>query len=57
MPAAADQPREHRPASNPDMHRAMVGKRSSNAAGVHQDKRERRARTRSAARRRALREQ
>jgi len=33
---------------------AMVGKRSSNAAGKHKDKRDKRARTRSAQRARAL---
>jgi hypothetical protein len=36
--------------------KAMVGKRSSNAAGKHADKRAKRARTRSAQRARALRE-
>lgn len=40
--------REHRPAANPDMARAMHGKRTSNAAGTHADKRTKRARTRSA---------
>jgi hypothetical protein len=35
---------------------AMVGKRTSNAAGKHADKRDRRARTRSAQRARVLKE-
>lgn len=34
---------------NTPLMRAMVGKRSSNAAGKHQDKRNRRRRTRGAA--------
>lgn len=41
-------------AENPEMHRAMVGKRTSGAAGVHGDKRDKRARTRGAKKRRAL---
>jgi hypothetical protein len=45
------------PAANPDMHRAMVGKRTSNAAGTHADRRTRRARTRAARTRRALRDE
>ncbi len=45
------------PAANPEMHRAMVGKRTSNAAGTHGDKRTKRARTRGAAKRRAMREE
>jgi len=41
---------------NKPMMMAMVGKRSSNAAGKHADKRDKRARTRSAQRARAMRE-
>lgn len=41
--------------ANPEMAAAMRGLRSSNAAGTHADKRTRRARTRSAALRAALR--
>lgn len=41
---------------NKPMMRALLGKRSSNAAGKHQDRRRRRARTRSAARDRAIKE-
>lgn len=48
---------KHQPAANPEMHRAMVGKRTSNAAGTHRDKRDRRARTRAARKDRALREE
>lgn len=43
--------------ANPDLARAMVGKRSSNAAGKHRDKRTKRARTRAAARHRAMKDQ
>lgn len=42
---------------NLDMTRAMIGKRSSNAAGKHADKRTKRARTRAAATARAIKEQ
>lgn len=49
--------KRHQPAANPEMHRAMVGKRTSNAAGTHRDKRDKRARTRAAKRDRALRDE
>lgn len=42
---------------NKPLMRAMVGKRMSSAAGKHADRRRRRARTRSAAKARALKEQ
>jgi hypothetical protein len=42
--------------ANPEMAAALRGLRSSNAAGVHADRRARRARTRSAALRAALRD-
>ena len=48
---------KHKPAANPEMHRAMMGKRTSNAAGTHRDRRDRRARTRAARKRRALRDE
>ena len=37
--------------------RAMIGKRTSNAAGKHADRRTRRTRTRSAAKARAMKDQ
>lgn len=40
--------------ANPEQHRAMFGKRTSNAAGIHLDGRYRRVRTRGAALNRAL---
>ena len=40
--------------ANPALAKAMVGKRSSNAAGKHLDKRAKRARTRAASKARAL---
>jgi len=46
-----------RQGANPELARAMVGKRSSGAAGPHLDRRGRRARTRGASLARALREQ
>lgn len=42
---------------NPDLARAMVEKRRSNAASKHQDKRSKRARTRAAEKERAVRDQ
>ena len=45
-----------RPVANPEMNAAMVGKRTSNAAGTHQDGRMKRARTRNASLRVALRD-
>ena len=39
---------KHKNNANPEMAKAMRDKRSSNAAGTHQDKREKRARTRGA---------
>jgi hypothetical protein len=40
---------------NSAMHAALVGLRTSGAAGTHADKREKRARTRSASKARAIR--
>lgn len=42
--------------ANPALAQAMVEKRRSNAAGKHSDKRTKRARTRSAAKARAMKE-
>lgn len=42
--------------ANPERNAAMIGKRSSNAAGIHLDGRMRRARTRAASLRRDLRD-
>lgn len=47
----------HRPTANPDYARAMHDLRSSGAAGTHLDKRDKRARTRGAAKARDLRDQ
>lgn len=47
----------HSPAANPEMAAALRGLRTSNAAGVHADRRTRRRRTRSAAANYAVREQ
>ena len=44
-------------AANPEMHKAMLGKRSSNAAGAHEDKRTKRKRTRAAKKQAAIKEQ
>lgn len=44
------------PGSNPEMAKAMLGKRLSSAAGTHKDKRTKRARTRAAAKARIMRE-
>lgn len=40
--------KKHKGVANPELHQAMVGLRSSGAAGLHADKRLKRARTRSA---------
>ena len=45
---------KHRNNANPEMAKAMRDKRNSNAAGTHQDKRTKRARTRNAMMRRIL---
>jgi hypothetical protein len=45
---------KHKNNANPEMAKAMREKRSSNAAGTHQDKRIKRARTRNAMLRRLL---
>lgn len=45
------------PVANPEMAKAMRDLRSSGAAGIHQDQRDKRARTRSAALRRAVEDQ
>lgn len=39
---------------NPELHRSIIGRALSSAAGVHNDKREKRARTRAAAKNRAI---
>lgn len=46
----------HRNVANPERAKAMHGLRSSNAAGTHADRRTARARSRQAARVRAIRE-
>lgn len=56
-PTAANLPKKHTPVSNPEMHNAMIGKRTSNAAGIHLDKRTKRARTRAAAKQKHINEQ
>lgn len=43
--------------ANPELARAMHGKRSSSAAGIHGDRRTKRLRDRSARRRSAIRDQ
>lgn len=43
-----------RPTANPDYAKAMVELRRSGASGSHSDRRAKRARTRSAAKRRAI---
>lgn len=40
--------------ANPEMHKAMLDKRSSNAAGVHEDKRTKRKRTRATKKKTAI---
>lgn len=47
-------PRKYRNTANPDMARAMHGKRTSNAAGIHGDRRTKRRRDRSSRRRAAI---
>jgi hypothetical protein len=47
-------PRKH---ANPEYAKAMAELRRSGAAGIHQDKRDKRARTRNAQLKRALREE
>lgn len=47
----------YNPVANPEMYNAMLGKRTSNAAGTHLDKREKRVRTRNAANRKHIDEQ
>lgn len=56
-PTASKVPKKPTPVSNPEMYNAMLGKRTSNAAGIHLDKREKRARTRSAAKSKDINEQ
>lgn len=46
-----------KPVANPEMYAAMLSKRTSGAAGTHQDKRNKRARTRSANLRKTLKEE
>ena len=48
---------KHRGIENPDYARAMSELRRSNASGTHADKRDKRARTRDAAKKRDLRDQ
>jgi hypothetical protein len=48
--------RNHRNVANPEMYRAMLGKRFSSAASPHADSRTQRVRTRSAARSAAVRD-
>jgi len=58
MPEMKPQPAPaFQPGANPVAHAAMVALRSSGAAGIHLDGRDRRARTRSAARDRAVADQ
>lgn len=56
-PKALNLPKKYIPVSNPEMHNAMVGKRTSNAAGTHLDRRTKRARTRSAAKQKHINEE
>lgn len=49
--------RKYRATANLEMARAMRGKRTSNAAGVHGDRRTKRLRDRSSRRREAIRDQ
>jgi hypothetical protein len=46
--------KKHQNIANPEMAKAMRDKRTSNAAGTHADRRERRARTRGAMLRREI---
>lgn len=53
----ANKKKKHRNIANPELAEAMRGKRSSNAAGTHADKRTKRARTRDAQLKKDLRDQ
>jgi len=55
-PSRKDAPVSHRNLPNPEFQRAMHGLGSSSATQAHQDRRTKRARTRSAAKSKAIRD-